>query len=419
MPDVHFAEHGDVDIAYQVLGRTAVPDVVFVAGAVTHLRVLWEQPAYRRFCDQLAAFGRLILFDRRGMGMSDRTRVGTLEERMDDVRAVLDTVGSERAALLGVSEGGPMSMMFAATYPERTTALLLCGAEVKEEKTDDWPWGDFTAAEFEEYVASIPQGWGTGRGIDWLLPSAAGDEQLRKWLGRLLTESMTPRGAVAMARMAFGVDVRDVAHVISVPTLILHRVDDQTCLVGNGRWLAEHIRNARYRELDGADHLVWGAGGDEILAELREFLTGVREPAVPERVLVTVLFTDIVGSTDHARSVGDRRWREVLEQHNERVRAEVERFGGSEVNTTGDGFLAAFDGPARAIRCACAVVESVKALGIEVRAGLHRRVRAPRQRPERHRGARRCASRCTCARRRRVCVRHRQGSRRRIGHRVS
>jgi class 3 adenylate cyclase len=182
---------------------------------------------------------------------------------------------------------------------------------------------------------------------------------------------MTPRGVVAMSRIAFGIDVRDVVDSISVPTLILHRVDDQTCQVGNGRWLAERIRNARYRELGGADHLVWGAGGDEILGELREFLTGIREPLEPERVLTTVLFTDIVGSTEHARSAGDRRWRDLLERHNERIRAEVERFRGNEINTTGDGFLAAFDGPARAIRCARAAVESVKDLGIYIRAGLH------------------------------------------------
>ncbi len=370
MPDVRFAENGDVDIAYQVLGDGPI-DLVFVAGAFTHLRLLWEQPAYRRFCERLASFARLILFDKRGMGMSDRTRVGTLEERMEDVRAVLDAVGSDRAALLGASEGGPMSMLFAATYPERTRALVLCGSEVKEEKTEDWPWGEATAVEFEEYLESVPQRWGKGLSIDWLLPSAAGDEQLRAWLGRLQTESMTPRGMIAMARIAFAIDVRHVVDTIAVPTLILHRVDDQTCHVENARWLAERIRSARYHELGGADHLVWGAGCDEILEELREFLTGMREPAEPERVLTTVLFTDIVGSTEHARSAGDRRWRDLLERHNERVRTEVERFRGSEINTTGDGFLAAFDGPARAIRCAQAAVGSVKGLGIDIRAGLH------------------------------------------------
>lgn len=370
MPEVRFAENGEVDIAYQVLGH-GQPDLVFVAGAFTHLRVLWEQPLYRRFCERLASFTRLILFDKRGMGMSDHTRVGTLEERMDDVRAVLDAAGSQRAALLGVSEGGPMSMLFAATYPERTSSLVLCGAEVKEERTQAWPWGEQTAAEFDEYVKSVPERWGKGLSIDWLMPSGAGDADLRRWMGRLQVESMTPRGWIAMARLAFEIDARHIVGAIGVPTLILHRVHDQTCQVDNARWLARHIRNARYRELDGADHLIWGEGSEEILGELSEFLTGAREPIMSERVLTTVLFTDIVGSTEHARSAGDRRWRDLLERHNERVRAEVARFRGSEIDTTGDGFLAAFDGPARAIRCARAAIEAVRELGLDIRAGIH------------------------------------------------
>ena len=195
MPPVAFAENGDVDIAYQVLGN-GPPDLVFVAGSFTHLRVLWEQPAYRRFCERIASFARLILFDKRGMGMSDHTRIGTLEERMDDVRAVLDAVGCERAALLGVSEGGPLSLLFAATYPQRTAALVLCGAEVKEQTTADWPWGEATAAEFEESIESLPQRWGKGLSIEWLLPSAAGDEELQSWMGRLQVESI-PRGLFA------------------------------------------------------------------------------------------------------------------------------------------------------------------------------------------------------------------------------
>jgi class 3 adenylate cyclase len=370
MPEVRFAESGDVDIAYQVVGRGPL-DLVLVAGAFTHLRVLWEQPAYRRFCERLASFARLILFDKRGMGMSDRTRVGTLEQRMDDVRAVLDSVGSRRAALFGASEGGAMSMLFAATYPERTTALVLCGSEVKDEKTPDWPWGDLTAKEFEQYLEEGLQHWGEGRSIQWLLPSRADDAELRAWLGRLQIESMTPRGVAAIQRIAFGIDVRDVAQAINVPTLILHRVDDQTCHVGNGRWLAQHIPHATYRELPGADHLPWGAGSNDILDEVSEFLTGVREPLKPERVLTTVLFTDIVESTEQARAMGDRTWRDLLERHYDLMRAEIARFHGNEINTVGDGFLAAFDGPARAIRCARAAIDAVKSLGLDLRAGLH------------------------------------------------
>src|ERR1700726_1359915 len=370
MPEVRFAESGDVDIAYQVLGRGPL-DLVFVAGAFTHLRVLWDQPAYRRFCERLASFARLILFDKRGMGMSDRTRVGTLEQRMDDVRAVLDSVGSRHAALLGASEGGAMSLLFAATYPERTTALVLCGSEVKEEKTPDWPWGGLTAQEFEQYLDEGLQHWGEGRSTRWLIRSKADDADLRLWIGRLQTESMTPRGVAAIQRIAFGIDVRDVVQAISVPTLILHRVDDQVCDVGNGRWLAQHIPRATYRELPGADHLPWGASSDEILDEVSEFLTGVREPLDPERVLATVLFTDIVESTEQARAMGDRAWRDLLERHYDLMRAEIARFHGNEINTVGDGFLAAFEGPARAIRCARAAIDSVKSLGLDLRAGLH------------------------------------------------
>jgi class 3 adenylate cyclase len=370
-PAIRYAESGDIHIAYQVIGAGPL-DLVCVMGALTNLNVLWEDPEYRRFCERLASFSRLILFDKRGMGLSDRVRVGTLEERMDDVRAILDAVGSESAALMGVSEGGPMSILFAATYPERTRALVLCGAEVKEETTDDWPWGEDTREGFEQStnIDRVVERWGQGGGIDYFAPSRAGDERLRRFAGRLQVESASPHDAVALMRMAFEIDIRDVVPSVKTATLILHRTDDKVCHVENARWLARNVEGSRYVELAGADHLPW-IDGDDILDEMQEFLTGVREPAEPERMLATVLFTDIVGSTDRARELGDRRWRDLLERHNEIVRRDLERYRGVEIDTAGDGFFATFDGPARAIRCARSIVEDVRGVGLDVRSGLH------------------------------------------------
>jgi pimeloyl-ACP methyl ester carboxylesterase len=370
-PPVRYAQNGDIHIAYRVLGEGPL-DLVFVAGAITNLDVLWEMNEYRRACERLASFSRLILFDKRGMGLSDRVRVGTLEERMDDVRAILDAVGSESTALMGVSEGGPMSMLFAATYPERTRALVLYGAEVKEETTADWPWGESTREEFEAAMdlERIISRWGKGLAADLFAPTRKGDPQLREQFGRLQVQSATPHDAVAFMRMAFEIDVRHVVPLITAPTLIVHRVGDKVCPVENARWLAQHIDRARYVELEGENHIPW-IDGDDILDEIREFLTGVREPAQPERVLATVLFTDIVRSTERARELGDRRWRDLLERHHELVRRDLARFRGTEIDTAGDGFLATFDGPARAIRSAKAIVESVHTLGLDVRAGLH------------------------------------------------
>ncbi|MFL5922329.1 MAG: adenylate/guanylate cyclase domain-containing protein [Gaiellaceae bacterium] len=369
-PPVRFADSGGVDIAYQVLGE-GPPDIIWFAGALSHLEILWENTAYRRFCEQLASFSRLILFDKRGMGLSDRTRIGTLEERMDDARAVLDAVDSERTVLLGVSEGGPMSMVFAATYPERTEALLLVGAEVKEERTEDWPWGEATREEFEASMDSLPERWGKGLAAPYFFPDDPDPERLMEWFGRLQTVSMTPRDALAFLRMAFEIDVRDVVPAVHVPTLVLHRVRDSVCHVENGRFLAREIAGAKYVELPGSMHVPWGDDPSEILDEIREFVTGVREAPEPDRVLATVLFTDIVGSTERATRLGDRRWREVLESHHATVRRQLERFRGTEIDTAGDGFLASFDGPARAIRCARASIDAVRGLDLEIRAGVH------------------------------------------------
>ena len=288
---------------------------------------------------------------------------------MEDVRAVLDAVGSKKAALIGSSEGGPLSMLLAATYPERTRALVLCGAEVRERTSEDWPWGEATAEEFEQSMRELPERWGLGRGIDWIAPSIANDATRALW-GKLQTHAMTPADAVAYMRIAFNIDVRHVARAIHVPTLIIHRVGDRVCNVENARWLARNIPGARYVELPGIDHALF-AGANDILPEIQEFLTGSRELSESDRVLATVLFTDLVGSTELIRERGDRTWRDLIERHNAAVRHELARFRGTEINTAGDGFLASFDGPARAIRCAVAIVNAVSELGLNVRAGLH------------------------------------------------
>jgi class 3 adenylate cyclase/pimeloyl-ACP methyl ester carboxylesterase len=369
--EIRYARSGDIDIAYAIVGD-GPRDLVWVSGAMTNLRVMWELPEYRRFCERLASFSRLILFDKRGMGLSDRVEVGTLEERMDDVRAVMDAAGSEHASLMGVSEGGPMSILFAATHPERTDALLLAGAEVKEETTDDWPWGEGTRDEFDASMTQIYNRWGKGGIVDYMWPTRAGDARLIEWGGRLQVEAMTPRTAEKFMRMAFEIDVRDVVPTVNVPTLIVHRTGDGVCHVENARYLAKHVRGARYVELPGIDHIPWGEdGGEDVIAEVREFVTGVREAAEPDRVLATVLFTDVVGSTQQATELGDRRWRDLLELHHERIRKELERFRGRELDTAGDGFLASFDGPVRAIRCARAAQDSVRDLGLQLRAGVH------------------------------------------------
>jgi class 3 adenylate cyclase len=369
---IRYARSGDVHIAYQIVGDGPV-DLVLAMGSFTNLEVMWDLPEYRRLCESLGAFTRLLLFDKRGMGLSDRVRFGTLEERMDDIRAVMDAAGSESAALMGVSEGGPLSILFAGTHPQRTRALILAGAEVKEETTADWPWGEATRTEFDEFISldNVTERWGGGGALETYAPSRSGDEGLRAWLGRLQVQSATPSDAVAFMRMAFDIDVRHVVPSVNVPTLVIHRGGDRVCHVENGRYLARHITGAKYVELPGADHSIWIGRSEEIVAEIREFLTGVREPDEPDRVVATVLFTDIVGSTDRARALGDRAWGDLLEQHHALVRRELERFRGHEVDTAGDGFFATFDGPARAIRCASAIVESLGRAGLEIRAGLH------------------------------------------------
>jgi pimeloyl-ACP methyl ester carboxylesterase len=370
MTDVRFAQSGDVHIAYRVVGDGPI-DLVYVQGTFTHLDVYWELPAYRRYCERLAEFTRLVLFDKRGMGMSDRVPgAATLEQRMDDVRAIMDSTGSERAAIMGGSEGAALAMLFAAAHPRRTSALILVGPLAKQRRDEEWPWGTRTEQELEELVREFPERWGSGFWWQNFAPSVADQARVDEFGGRLQIHSATPGSAAEWMRMTLDIDVRPVAPAIRVPTLILHRTGDRTCHVENGRFLAREIPDATYVELPGEDHSPWTTP-DDLLAEIREFLTGTRESARVDRALATVLFTDLVRSTEQAVTLGDSRWRDLLEQHHAVVRRELGRFDGVERDTAGDGFFATFDGPARAIRCAQAIVGGVAALGLEMRAGLH------------------------------------------------
>jgi class 3 adenylate cyclase len=374
VPEVEFAQSGDVSIAYRVVGDGPV-DLVYVQGAFTHLDVYWELPAFRRYCERLGEFSRLVLFDKRGMGMSDRVPGGTpLDVRMDDIRAVMDAVGSESAAVMGESEGGPLAILFAAAHPERTRALILQGGEVRERSDEDWPWGEATVEQFETNATRIAETWGKpATAPSKRIPSMVDDPgypAIAAWWAKVQRNSATPAAWEAFARMAFDIDVRDVVPSIHVPTLIIHATGDQVCHVENARWLADRIPGSRFVEMPGSDHLPW-FHPDATLAEIREFITGSREPEEPDRILATILFTDIVGSTELASKLGDRRWRDLLESHHDAVRAELQRYRGREVDTAGDGFLAVFDGPARAIRAANAIVEAVRRIGLEIRAGIH------------------------------------------------
>jgi class 3 adenylate cyclase/pimeloyl-ACP methyl ester carboxylesterase len=365
MPETKYAKSGDVHIAFQVIGDGPT-DLVFVPGFVSHVEEWWEEPRCARFCERLAAFSRLILFDKRGTGLSDRVAaVPTLEQRMDDVRAVLQAAGSERAAVLGISEGGAMSALFAASHPERTSALVLYGtfAEFRS-------WVP-TPQHFDHFLQAIDQNWGTGQSLPHFAPSVAHDPPFQRWWARHERAGASPGAAMALMRMNSEIDVRHVLGAIHVPTLVLHRTGDVTVSVEAGRYQAAHIPQAKYVELPGVDHLPFVGDSEAVLSEIEEFLTGARPVLEPDRVLATVLFTDIVGSTSHAAELGDRRWRELLGDQRAAVRRELDRHRGREIDTAGDGFLATFDGPARAIRCACAIRDAVRPLGLEVRAGLH------------------------------------------------
>ncbi len=365
-PDVQYARSGDVAIAYQVVGDGPV-DLVFVS-FIGNIVYAWEQPLWVRFCERLSSFSRLILFDKRGTGLSDRPRdLPTLETRMDDVRAVLDAVGSERAALLGSIEGGQMAALFAATYPERTSALVLFNTVARFVSAPDYPWG-FGEEDWQRRLREVREGWGTREFLAGHLaefgPSLCGDEEFFRWFVAYYRLSASPAAAYSFYRMLVETDIRDVLPAIRVPTLVLYRP-----LREPARYLAERIPQAKVVELPGEDFWIITDGG--VADEIETFLTGAPQGTEPDRMLVTVLFTDIVGSTERAAALGDRAWKELLERHYAVIRQQLARYRGDEVGTAGDGFLATFDGPARAIRGACAIREAMRPLGLELRAGLH------------------------------------------------
>jgi pimeloyl-ACP methyl ester carboxylesterase/class 3 adenylate cyclase len=368
-PGTRYAKSGEVNIAYQVVGDGPL-DLVFVPGFISHLDLQWADPRIARFLNQLASFSRLILFDKRGTGLSDPVASpASLEDRMDDVRAVMEAVDSERAALLGFSEGGPMSVLFAATYPERTRALILCGSFATGSlDPDDSPGGRRWVEAFRP-LFDLGEQWGEGRTLGVFAPSA-NSESDRIGRGIFERSAATPQMARTVLTMAVDTDVRDVLSSIRVPTLVLNR-QDEFVPVEHAQYLAEQIPGARLVVLPGADHLPFYGDASGYAQEIEEFLTGTRHAPPSDRILTTVMFTDIVSSTERAAALGDAHWRELMAAHDELVRSELERHRGREVKTMGDGFLATFDGPARGIRCAQRIADQVGALDIQVRAGLH------------------------------------------------
>ncbi len=369
-PETRFAKAGDLSIAYQVLGDGDV-DVVLVPQWLSNIEQYWEHPSASYFLRRLASFSRLIVFDKRGTGLSDPVpHTQTLEERMDDVIAVMDAVGSERAVLFGASEGGFMATLFAATYPERCVSLILYGACARWLQSEDYPAGrppNVAAAYGERWI----EGWGSGASLAVLAPSLAEDERFRQWWGRFERHSVRPGMVRPIVETINNLDVRAVLPAIRVPTLIMHRRGDRLIDVANARYLAENIPGARYVELPGDDHMYFAGDVDALLDEIEEFVTGARGIRDPDRVLATVMFTDIVRSTEHAARLGDRRWHEVISSHDRVVHEQIAIYRGRTIRSTGDGVFAAFDGPARAIRCALSVVEAARTLDMDLRAGLH------------------------------------------------
>lgn len=372
IPPTHYVKCDDVHIAYQVLGEGPL-DLLYVPGFVSHLEAAWQSPDMSAFFRRLASFCRVILFDKRGTGMSDRgSQIFTLEQRMHDVQAILDEVGSERAALFGVSEGGPMSLLYAATYPERTSALILYGSYAKRSWAADYPfaWKD---EQWDRVLENIGRNWGTpqGVGVAMWTPSLADNPSAGERLASYFRAAASPGAAAAIMQMNREIDVRHILPAIRIPTLILHRTAERVLDVGHARYMAQHIPGAKLVEFSGEDHPPWFGDRDAVLDEVEQFLTGKRQPQESDRVVATVLFADIVGSTERAAALGDKPWRALLETFYVKVREVLLQYRGREVNTAGDGFLAAFDGPARAIRCAGAIRNAAGSLNLDVRCGLH------------------------------------------------
>ena len=369
-PRTRYAHSGDFSVAYQVVGEASL-DLVYIPGAISHLDLAWEHPGYVRFMRRLSSFARVIVFDRRGFGLSDPVDAPpSIEERIDDIRAVMDAVGSERAALVGASEGTCLACYFAATYPDRVSATLLYGSLARVLPTEDYPWTLLDEDLFDEWTEAVRTAWGEGLILTPLAPSKLSDEREREWWGRYERACVSPLMQLRLMQANRDIDIRGILGLVQAPTLLLHRTGDMIPIEG-ARYMAERIPGAKMIELEGEDHWPWIDDPDEVCDRIEEFLTGARHEPETDRVLATVVFTDIVGSTEHVAQLGDRRWKQLLEAHGDVVRKELDRHSGQEVKTTGDGFLATFDGPARAIRCAKAASDQMHRLGLEIRAGLH------------------------------------------------
>jgi pimeloyl-ACP methyl ester carboxylesterase len=365
-PITQYARSGDVHIAYQAFGDGPI-NLVLVPGFVSNVENYWDEPDFARFLRRLASYATVVTFDKRGTGMSDRVaELPGLDQRMDDLRAVMDAVGMEQAAIFGISEGAPLSILFAATYPDRCRALVLYGSFSK------FSYWFPTDEALEAFFGYVQQAWGTGGSVQRFAPSRANDAAFQRWWGRNERLGASPAAVTALMRMNSQIEISGILPAVRVPTLVIHRTGDKTVSVEGGRDVAAHIPGARLIEFPGIDHLFYvGENADEISDAIQEFLTGSRAPVPIDRVLATVLFTDIVASTEKAAALGDQRWRDLLDNHHATIRRNLARFRGREVKTTGDGFLATFDGPARGVRCAYAICEEIRPLGIEIRAGLH------------------------------------------------
>ncbi len=372
LPETRYTRLGELNLAYQVIGE-GPPDILLLDQWFGHVEAQWDVAPVAEFRERLASFGRLIMFDKRGTGLSDpipTASLPTLEEFMADIPAVLDTVGSERAALIANIGGGVLAIPFAAAFSERVSSLILVDCFARFLEAPDFPIG----APYEALAPALDLAEDdTGRGImvDLFAPSVANDERTRRAWARYERSAATPGSTKAIVRLIYESDVRDILPAIRVPTLVVHRRDATGFGVEHGRYLATQIPGAKYVELPGADNLIWAGDQDAVVAEIQDFVTGVRPAPAPRRVLATVLFTDIVGSTQLAARLGDSDWQGLLADHNRMVRRQLDRFAGHEVKVVGDGFLATFDGPARAVRCAIAIRDGARDLGLEIRAGLH------------------------------------------------
>ncbi len=371
MPETRYARRGDDYIAYQTVGN-GPPDILFMSAWFSHVDGRWEEPRFAAMLNRIATMGRLIVFDKRGSGASDPLAVPepSWEDWADDISAVLQAAGSEKATVIGVGDSGPLAMLFAATQPHRVTSLVLINTGARLVQGPDYPWG-LTGDEVENFLRRTRETWGTGGISDIFSTSASSDDRYRQWWARYQRMGSSPGRSTTMARLVFAVDVRNVLSTIHVPTLVIHRKDFRFFPVELGRYLGEHIANAKYVELPGADGFIYLGDTDAVLSEVEEFVTGARRAPEADRILATILLTDMVGSTDRAARIGDQRWRAVLDTHDDIVRGQLKQFRGRLHRATGDGVLATFDGPARGIRCAQSLRDALREAGIDIRSGLH------------------------------------------------